>query len=83
MDCDYSLLNHKRNVGIMRELHISQITHFIKHVRRNMKENVERMRSNKIGRNVKIPSQRKKILRKTLKKMNILLCIIRLLFNLV
>jgi hypothetical protein len=54
--------DHKRNEDILTELQISQITEFIYQYRKNWKENVDRMSSDRIPKMIlKYQSKRKEI----------------------
>jgi hypothetical protein len=66
----YTGWDHKRNEDILTELQISQITQFICQYRKNWKEHVDRMSSDRIPKNdYKIRTKREKKFRKTFEKM--------------
>jgi hypothetical protein len=62
--------NHKRNEDILIELQLSQITEFIYQYRKNWKEHVNRISSDRIQKNdSKIRTTKEKKYRKTFEKM--------------
>jgi hypothetical protein len=66
----YTRWDHKRNDDILTELQMSQITEFMCQYRKNWKEHVDRMSSDRIPKNdSKIPNKREKKFRKTFEKM--------------
>jgi hypothetical protein len=48
----YTCWDHKRNEDILTELQISQITEFIYQYRKNWREHVDRMSSDRIPKNI-------------------------------
>jgi hypothetical protein len=59
------------NKNILTELQISQITEFIYQYRKNSKEYVDRMSSDRIPKDSKIPTNREKKFVKTFEKMEV------------
>jgi hypothetical protein len=65
----YAIWDHKRNENILTELQISQITEFICQYRKNWKEHVDRMSSNRIPKIIlKYQPKWKKKFRQTFEK---------------
>jgi hypothetical protein len=59
-------VDHKRNEDILTKLQMSQITEFMYQYRKNWKEHVDRMSSDRIPKNdSKIPTKREKKFRQT------------------
>jgi hypothetical protein len=65
----YIRWDHKRNEDILTELQISQITEFIYQYRKNWKEHVKRMSSDRIPKMIlKYQPKGKRNLRRTVKR---------------
>jgi hypothetical protein len=66
----YTRWDHKRNEDILTELQMSELTEFIYQYRKNWKEHVDRMSSDRIPKNYsKMPTSREKKFRQTFEKM--------------